>query len=138
MQVLILSAFRTYGGSLATTFLYVYKIFNFLITFSSTLEKPFNLNRVRAEKSIKDFAILDRYKFNKDYAAEIITKSHLYTGSAINRLMEGFNYQGKSVFSSEEEIVETLMGNYLRRGHQHKRVLSKLSMDICSEFGITL
>lgn len=92
----------------------------------------------RAKASLDVFAIEDRYAFHRDYVGEIISKSHMYSVSAIRELFEQYEVDGNRIFKSEQEILEMIMGNYLQRDSMHKRILSKLSRDIVDEFGIKL
>ncbi|MBS1917916.1 MAG: HNH endonuclease [Bacteroidetes bacterium] len=91
----------------------------------------------RAKKNITVFALDDRYNFHKDYAGEIITKSHIYNDSEINELLRDYEITpGKKLFSSEGEIIELFLGNYIHESRLHKRILSKLTKDIGNELGL--
>lgn len=94
--------------------------------------------RARAEKSIGEFAIEDRYSFHKDYAEEILTKAYIYNNSTIEALFTSFDIGGHNIFSSPAEIKELIMGNVLHPDRFHKRILSKLTKDIAEEFGLTI
>lgn len=94
---------------------------------------------IRAQNNLLAFAIKDRYNYHKDYAGEIISKSYIYNNSTIKELMEDYEIEpGKKLFSSEGEIIELLLGNYIYENKLHKRILSKLTKDIAEEFGIKL
>ncbi|RLJ73641.1 hypothetical protein BCL90_3803 [Pedobacter alluvionis] len=90
----------------------------------------------RSEGSIEAFAIIDRYQFHKDYASDIIKKAHLYTHTTIKSIIDGFNWEDNPVFSSPEDGLETLMGNFLTEEGLHKRIFSKLSKDVAEEFSV--
>lgn len=92
----------------------------------------------RAENSIGVFAILQRYKFHKDYAGEIIKAAHVYTETTIKDIFLGYEFQGQSIFKSEAEIIQVVMGSFLQPEFHHKRILSKLSTDIANEFGLNI
>ena len=94
--------------------------------------------RAKAKKSISVFAIDDRYKFHKDYAEEILKKAYVYNNAAVETLLKSLKIGGHSIFNSEEEIKELVMGNYLHLDRFHKRIFSKLTKDIAEEFGLTL
>ncbi len=42
------------------------------------------------------------------------------------------------IFSSKEEIIEMLFGNYLREEKLHERVLAKLTKNIANEMGVNV
>lgn len=92
----------------------------------------------RCERSLHDFAILDRYKFHRDYAGEIIRKAHLYTNKTLKTLIEGFDWEDNPIFNSPEQALENFMGNFMTSDSQHKRILSKLTKDIAEEFSIKI
>jgi hypothetical protein len=90
----------------------------------------------KAMSNIAAFAIVDRYNFHKDYAAEILTKAYMYDKSGIQALLEDFGIAGKQIFSSREEIIHIILGNYVQSGDLHKRILSKLTKDLAKEGGL--
>jgi len=94
--------------------------------------------RKKAAASIIDFALNDRYKFHKEYAGEVIQKAVVYNDLALGNLFRTFKKDGHSIFNSESEIKELVMGNYMHPDRFHKRILSKLTTDIAEEFGLTL
>ena len=96
-----------------------------------------NADIKRAKRNLKVFAIEDRYNYHKDIAGEIISKSHIYNTSTLKDLLEDYEIApGQKLFSSEKEILELLLGNYLHQDKLHKRILSKLTRDIAYEFGL--
>ncbi|RZK04183.1 MAG: hypothetical protein EOO43_22715 [Flavobacterium sp.] len=98
-----------------------------------------NVLSAKAKRSIQDFQIEDRYNFHKDYAGEIITKSYIYNNSTIKDLFEDYEVRhGVKLFSSEQEIIELIFGNYIHERKLHKRILSKITKDIAEEFGVKL
>lgn len=90
----------------------------------------------RIKKSLKDFAIEDRYGYHKDYVAEIITKAYIYNNSTIHDLLETFHVNGQPIFNGKAEIVEMLLGNVVQKDHLHQRILSKIVKDIAKEVGL--
>lgn len=101
------------------------------------LASPIKLSR--AIRSSKIFHIEEQYRFHKDYTGEIIYKAYLYTDSKINELINNFHgANGIKLFSSKEEIIEMLFGNYLREEKLHERVLAKLTKNIANEMGVNL
>ncbi|MBB2151437.1 hypothetical protein [Pedobacter gandavensis] len=88
----------------------------------------------RAETSLGSFLIRDRYKFHKNYASDIITKAHVYSENTVSEIY----YDYKSIFSSENEVWDLLMGNILNVDNHHQRILSKMARDIAEEFGIVI
>lgn len=89
----------------------------------------------RAKRNAKVFHIEEQYAFHKKYAGEIIAKSYFYTDSKIDELINEFN---ASIFTTREEIIEMLFGNYLREEKLHERVLAKLTKNIANEMGFKL
>jgi len=79
------------------------------------------------------FKINGLYQNHKDYAHEIIKKTHMYNKSRLEDLMNSF---GGDLFDSKEELMQTIMGNYLTQEKQGDRVLAKLTQDIFDEFKI--
>jgi len=93
----------------------------------------------KAERLINDLHLVDRYNSHRDYASEIITKSYMYNNTAIKNIFEDFQIKGgESIFKSEEEIKEMILGNFVNHQKLHKRILSKLTRDISKEFGLDL
>ena len=92
----------------------------------------------KAANNIKDFALVARYGKHKDIASELITKAYFYNHTAIKDLFENYQPKGHSLFSSEAEIIELIMGNRMTVERLHERIFSKLTRDICDEYGITV
>ena len=94
-----------------------------------------NLYR-RARNNFDVFKIDELYQFHKDYAGEIILKAYYYTETKINEL---YNYEtdlGIRLFSSKEEVIEFVLGNYISEHKLGKRVLSKFTRDLAHDLGI--
>lgn len=92
----------------------------------------------KAKNNIKDFALETRYEKHKDIAGELIKKAYFYNNTTIKELFEGYKPRGHSLFSSEAEIIELLMGNRMTVEKLHERIFSKLTRDVCDEFGIAV
>ncbi|MCB2313467.1 hypothetical protein LGL55_20520 [Clostridium tagluense] len=80
------------------------------------------------------FAIEGIYEFHKDYVQEIIKKAIVYNESRINELER--EYPG--LFENKEELIRVIFANYINAKDLGKRPLSKLTKDICEEFGIVI
>lgn len=93
---------------------------------------------IKAEGNKDAFALEERYQFHKDHVGEIIKKAHVYSNKTVKRTLKVLEKQGVRVFNSEEEILNTLMGNILSPTGHHRRILSKLTTDIAEEFGIRI
>jgi hypothetical protein len=100
---------------------------------------PDSHDKRRSAKNVEDFGLVDRYDWHKDYAGEIITKSYVYTHSAMADLMKDFEVvPGVQLLNSETEIKELLLGSFLHESRFHRRILSKLTKDIADEFGFSI
>jgi len=93
---------------------------------------------LKARNNIKVFALDDRYKYHKDIAESVIKNSHIYSNTAISDLYSTFEINGKSIFNSELEIKELIVGNYLSITDSHLRIYTKLVRDIAEEFGLVV
>jgi len=89
--------------------------------------------RAKICQSNETFKIDRLYQNHKDYAHEIIKKTHMYNNTRLKELMESF---GGQLFDSKEELKQLIMGNYLNPEQQGDRVLAKLTQDIFDEFKI--
>lgn len=86
----------------------------------------------KIDNSIKTFHLNDVYQIHTDYVQEIIKKVILYNSSRISELYADF----PELFSSKEEILRIIFGNYICNNDFGKRPLSKLSKDICEDLGL--
>lgn len=100
--------------------------------------KSTDLASIKAANNLKVFALDDRYKFHKDIAETVIKNSYIYNNTAIAELYNTFKINGKSIFNSELEIKELIVGNYLSISDSHKRIHTKLVRDIAEEFGLVV
>lgn len=88
----------------------------------------------KALKNEKVFHINELYKYHKDHVEDILVKSHWYNKSRLDELQE--NIGDGNFFSSNEEILRIVLGNYVTTNNLGKRVLAKLTKDIAEEQGI--
>ncbi|MDB5158595.1 MAG: hypothetical protein JWR50_3302 [Mucilaginibacter sp.] len=56
----------------------------------------------------------------------------MYNDSTIKELFEQYEVNGHSIFSSELEIIEMLLGNFIHEDKIHRRILSIITKDIAS------
>ncbi len=83
------------------------------------------------ESNGKVLGLDDLYQNHNDIAQEILLKRHVYNDSRIDELWE----QYKGIFSSREEIIQMITGNYIQDEDLGKRPLSKLTRDIARDVG---
>lgn len=103
---------------------------NFFIHFN------INPNSIKVEKinnSITTFKLRKVYQYHKDYVKDLIRKSIIYNESRIDELYK--EYEG-TLFNSREDVVQMIVSNYIENANLDKRVLAKLTKDICEELGI--
>jgi len=81
------------------------------------------------ESNGKVFGLDDLYKNHNDIAQEILVKRHIYNDTRIDELWEEY----KDLFSSKEEIIQMIAGNYINEEDLGKRPLAKLTRDIARE-----
>ncbi|MFF2089564.1 hypothetical protein [Paenibacillus sp. NPDC058174] len=81
------------------------------------------------------FKINEFYNMHKDYVVELIKKRVMYPDSHINDL---FNRYEGLLFSSREDVIQTILSNYVSLDHLDKRVLAKLARDISRELGLNI
>mgnify|MGYP003624494980 CR=1 FL=1 len=73
----------------------------------------------------------DLYQNHNDIAQEILLKRYVYNDSRIDELLEEY----KGIFSSREEIIQMITGNFIKDEDLGKRPLSKLTRDIARDVG---
>ncbi|MBF4693428.1 hypothetical protein ISU02_09870 [Fusibacter sp. Q10-2] len=84
------------------------------------------------EHNVEHLALKSLYGTHKDYVLEIMKKKEIYTKALIGEIYE--NNEG--LFSSKEEMLIALYGNYIEEVDIHKRPLAKLTKDSYSDLGI--
>ena len=72
------------------------------------------------------------YKHHSDYAKDILDKVLAYNSSSYAPLVSSFQGMGRT----PEEIDRLIWGNYITDAEQTKRPMSKLTMDLLTQFGI--
>ncbi|MGG7468720.1 hypothetical protein ACVVIH_07210 [Chryseobacterium arthrosphaerae] len=100
--------------------------------------KPTDSLAQKAKKNLEVFALNDRYRYHKDIAEAVIKNSHIYSNTTISDLYRSFKIGKKHIFSSELEIKELIVGNFLNPDNFHQRIHSKLVRDIADEFGLVV
>ncbi|WP_126247975.1 hypothetical protein [Chitinophaga rhizosphaerae] len=84
--------------------------------------------------NVTAFALLDLYKMHKDYIDEIILKARIYDNSYLESILK--QYQG-TLFSDINDVKRMVFANYFSEIEHEKRVLAKLTADICEDLGIS-
>lgn len=84
----------------------------------------------KIENTAKHLALEELYSKHTDYVKDIIRKTIIYNDSRINELLDSF----PELFSSKEEIINSIFMNYMDKDNWDKRPLSKLTYDIYNEF----
>lgn len=105
---------------------------DFKITFK--IDTTDNELRKRIERSIKVFGLEELYNTHRDIVVDIIMVSRMYTEERIKELRENFDF----IFSSDEEILQSLYLNYMTPENLGKRPLAKLTQDISNELGLSI
>ena len=82
--------------------------------------------------NINEMKIKEAYKLHTDYVQELIKKAEVYNDFKIYELLNNYN----GLFSSKEEIIRSVFGNYIDEKELGKRPLAKLTKDILKELGI--
>lgn len=85
------------------------------------------------ESNIEIFGLLELYSVHKDVVQEILKKKIVYPETKIDELHKDFN----ELFSSKEELINTIFGFYSDRNDFQKRPLSKLVSDIYNNWTFT-
>lgn len=89
---------------------------------------------IRKVNNTKDKLKLDMlYEKHKDYVKDIIRNATIYNDSKINELLEAF----PEIFSSKDEIINSIFMNYIEKDGWGKRPLAKLTHDIYDEYKIS-
>jgi 5-methylcytosine-specific restriction endonuclease McrA len=85
------------------------------------------------ESNGKVLGLDDLYRNHNDIAHELLRKRHVYNDSRIDELWETY---GNEIFSSKDEIIQMIAGNYIQNEDLGKRPLAKLTRDIAREVGL--
>lgn len=84
------------------------------------------------DKNLDKMGIRKAYDMHKDYIQEILKKVQIYGKAHRENLMSDF----PELFSSDEELLQTLFSNYICEGDLLKRPLSKMTMDLLKELSV--
>lgn len=82
--------------------------------------------------NVETLHLNEAYEVHKDYIQELIYKRKINNEVSINEIFENF----KGLFSTKEEMIKIVYGNYVKKDELHKRPLAKLTRDICLELDI--
>lgn len=85
----------------------------------------------KAKNNADIFQIENLYNYHKKEILDLIKKRIIYT----EQYFEDLRKQYRGLFTSDIEIVEFVIGNYLEAHNLDKKPLSKLTQDICEELG---
>lgn len=72
------------------------------------------------------------YDNHKDYLLELMRKGEIYNEETIQSLLSEY----PQLFSSKEEVLQTIYANYIEISKLNQRPLSKLTRDYLKEIGI--
>lgn len=82
--------------------------------------------------NVEMLTILPLYNEYKDYIQELLKKSQIYNKERREDLLQEF----PQLFSSEEEVLRIVFGNYIETKDFLKRPLSKLTQDLLRELEV--
>ena len=85
------------------------------------------------EGNAKVFQLEKIYNEYKDIAMELIQKSQIYTDAYIDELFS--KYEG-TLFRNREDVVRSVLGNFIEIEEFEKRPLAKFTHDIAKELGL--
>ncbi|OKP94303.1 hypothetical protein [Paenibacillus sp. P46E] len=89
----------------------------------------------RVENNLDIFKIKELYNMHKDYIVDLIKQRVMYSDSRIDELYN--QYQG-TLFSSREDVIQSIVSNYVGYDNLDKRVLAKLTRDIAEELNLNI
>lgn len=88
--------------------------------------------KLQMEKNLEAMGIKSSYNAHSDYVQEILKKAQIYGFETRTNLMNDF----PELFSSDEELLRVVFGNYIETEDFLKRPLSKLTQNLLLELGI--
>lgn len=88
----------------------------------------------KINKSIKTFKLNEVYKTHKDYCRELINRTIIYNEEMVENLLS----QYPDMFNNIDEVKSFVFGNYNEKENHQYRPLTKLTKDICEQFGIKI
>lgn len=84
------------------------------------------------EKNLDGMGIKCAYDMHKDYIQEILKKAQIYGKEQRENLRNDF----PDLFSSDDELMQVIFGNYINEEDLLKRPLSKMTKDLLKELSI--
>lgn len=95
------------------------------------INNPLNEKQKRANANIEIFKLEELYTEHKDYVAEIVQKTIVYSDVYVKELIKSY-----PLIFRDDDVRRMLFSNYIDEDNLDKRVLSKLTKDIFDEFKI--
>lgn len=86
----------------------------------------------KIKKSIETFALEDIYNMHKDVVKDLIRNFIVNNDSRIQEIATNY----PNLFNDKKEVIQLLYLNYIEDEKLGERPFSKLTKDICQEFGI--
>ena len=86
----------------------------------------------KLENNLNEMGIKESYEMHKDYVVEILKKAQIYDKSHRINIMNDL----PELFSSDDELIQTIFANYIKEEDLLKRPLSKLTRDLLKEMEI--
>ncbi|WP_180361815.1 hypothetical protein [Paenibacillus sp. BGI2013] len=87
----------------------------------------------KVNNNLEVFKIKELYNHHKDYVLDLIKIRISYSDSQIDELFR--QYSG-ILFASREDVIQMITSNYVVPEELDKRVLAKLTRDICEELNL--
>ena len=84
------------------------------------------------KRNLEVMGIMSSYNTHADYIQELLKKAQIYGIEARNSLLNDF----PELFSSDEEMMRIIFGNYIETKDFLNRPLSKLTQNLLKEIGI--
>jgi len=84
------------------------------------------------ERNLDVMGIKSSYMAHTDYMQEILKKAQIYGKETRGNLLKDF----PDLFSSDEELIRTIFGNYIETKDLLKRPLSKMTQDLLEELKV--
>ena len=96
-----------------------------------------NMNEENILKSHDEvFSINELYQNHRDIVMELLQKNEIYQSNYIDSLFREYGPEsGNCVFSSKNELMRLITGNFVEEENIGKRPLAKLNRDIAKELG---
>jgi len=86
--------------------------------------------RQKVKNNVQVFKIKELYNHHKDHVLDLIRKKVVYSESQVDEL---YNRYSGQLFSSREDVIQMITSNYVRNENLDKKVLAKITQDICEE-----